>query len=399
MRSQALFKIAFKSLLGKKLRSTLTVGGVMVGIAAIVFLVSLAYGIQNLIIEQATGLEALKIVDIASVNNKVLKLDSNSMGQLKAIPHVSKVEPLVNIPGQLSFAGSSTDIVSFGASAEYVRLAEIALKYGDIFNDNDNGIIVNTTILKLVGVAEEDYESSLGKEATISLVVSQEMLADGEETKVVEETLRIVGVVEDSENPYIFLPVRILENNGVVNYSQAKAQVDAKENVANARQIIESIGFKTNSVADTVAQIDQVFTIFRVILASFGAIALIVAALGMFNTLTVSLLERTREVGLMKALGARRREVFSLFLIESLLISGMGGSLGIALGFGLGQIFNYVINRLAQATGNDMVVIFSTPYVFVIGIFVFALVVGFLTGIYPSQRAGRINPLDALRYE
>jgi len=401
MKLSVIFKIALKSLLGKKTRTLLTVGGVVVGIAAIVFLVSLAYGVQELVIEKATGLDALRVIDVSTVKSKIIKLDRDSVERLEAFSEVESVEPLINAPGTINYGGSATDVVVFAASPEYLTMASVNTAKGRYYNPDESGILVNTSVLNLIGVSEDNYEGTVGEKASVDILLQAEMLGKTEETdnKDITKELSIVGVIDDTETPYIFIPLDLLKTNGVVNYSQAKVKVTDSENLDGIREQIEAMGFGTSSAADTVQQIDQIFSIFRIILGSFGAIALIVSALGMFNTLTVSLLERTREVGLMKALGAKRNAVFGLFLSEALIISVIGGLLGVFLGWAGGEGANFLLNRLAASTGNDPVDIFTTPIVFVLGIILFSFFVGFFTGMYPSGRASRLNPLDALRYE
>lgn len=404
MRLKILIKIALKSILGKKLRSFLTIGGVILGIGAIVFLVSLGYGLQNLLIERITGLDALRIIDVTTVKSQIIRLDSEIKNTFLGFEEVEDVQFLVNLPGRLSFGGSTTDVVVYGVTKEYMEVSGVNPEFGELFENNDRAMILNTSVLDLVGVDQANYESIVGESTSAEYILLQDLITPFDSTeeierKVVEKEFPIVAVVDDNQTPYIYVPLSFLEEEGVVNYSQAKVKVYNQEQLEAVRTNIESLGFSTSSAADTVRQIDQIFGVFRIILAAFGAIGLAVAALGMFNTLTVSLLERSREIGLMKALGAKQNDIFLLFLFEALLISGIGGLLGILFGIGIGELGNYGLNRLAAATGNEPVDIFSTPVVFIGIIFVFSLTVGFLTGLFPSRRAGKLNPLDALRYE
>ena len=121
--------------------------------------------------------------------------------------------------------------------------------------------------------------------------------------------------------------------------------------------------------------------------------------MGTFNTLTISLLEKIKEVGLFKALGMRNKDVYKLILSESLIIGVLGGIIGLALGWSVGQIVNEILSYLAHKSSAEPISLFLTPWVFAVGIALFSIVVGFLTGWYPSKRAVKIDPLDALRYE
>jgi ABC-type antimicrobial peptide transport system permease subunit len=207
----------------------------------------------------------------------------------------------------------------------------------------------------------------------------------------------------DSEN-LINFPVLIKLNNTNIDYTKVQdAGQDLRftdsDGVTALKYEIENIGFATAYVGDTVSEISRVFSLFRVILGIFGLIALIVAALGAFNTLTISLLERIREVGLFKALGMRNKDVYKLFLVESLFIGTFGGIIGLALGGFLGQGINFILSIMAQRAHAEAIPLFVTPWFFALGVALFSIIVGFLTGWYPSKRAVKIDPLDALRYE
>lgn len=141
------------------------------------------------------------------------------------------------------------------------------------------------------------------------------------------------------------------------------------------------------------------FATMRVILAILGMIALGVAALGMFNTLTVSLLERTREVGLMKAMGMKSSEIQELFLTESMIMGILGGFLGIATGFLAGKLAGLILSLFAVFQGVGYIDISHIPASFTVVIILLSLLVGVVTGIYPAKRATKISALNALRYE
>ena len=165
------------------------------------------------------------------------------------------------------------------------------------------------------------------------------------------------------------------------------------------RKKIEASGYVTTSVADTVAQIDSLFGTIRKVLALAGTVALAVASLGMFNTLTVSLLERTREIGLMKSMGMRSKEVEELFLSESMLMGFSGGLMGLITGIVAGKLLGLLLSIFAMFKGVGYIDVSSVPISFSILIIALSLFVGLVTGIYPAKRATKISALNALRYE
>lgn len=218
------------------------------------------------------------------------------------------------------------------------------------------------------------------------------------ELKNTKLALKAVAIVEDQAS-LAYIPLSELEAAGITNYTNLKVRVDNTDSITAVKDQITNIGFSTTSVSDMVDQIQKVFQIIQIVLGGLGIIALLVAAIGMFNTMTITLLERTRDIGIMKSIGARKRDIKLMFITESSLIGFTGGCIGILGGWGLGQIINLVVNSLAQKAGGQSVALFYTPWQFVAGVMLFALVVGFLTGVYPAQRASNLNALDALRYE
>jgi len=226
-------------------------------------------------------------------------------------------------------------------------------------------------------------------------------LLDNQDDKIesVPADYTIVGVIPEGKNPIFYIPFIDLRSLGITNYSQAKISTETQKGLPEVRQKIEAMGYVTQSVADTVSQINSLFSTARSVFALLGMVALAVAALGMFNTLTVSLLERTREVGLMKAMGMRSEEVKELFLTESMVMGFYGGILGIVLGVVAGKFLSLILTIFALSRGAGVINISHVPFYFIVLIAVLSLGVGIATGIYPARRATKISALNALRYE
>lgn len=256
--------------------------------------------------------------------------------------------------------------------------------------------VVNRAMLQVLGIQEAE---AVGKEFEVSFIATSELTDEDTQLASVPETYTIIGVTPEDTVPYFYVPFIDLRSLGINNYSQVKLVVETQAALAQVRQQIEALGFSTNSVADTVAQIDQLFSTIRTVLGGLGMVALAVAALGMFNTLTVSLLERTREVGLMKTMGMRSFEVRDLFLTESMIMGFFGGALGLLLGFVGGKALGFVLSIFALTQGQGYLDVSYIPPIFMVAVFGLSILVGVLTGIYPAVRATKISPLDALRYE
>ncbi|MCX6812718.1 MAG: ABC transporter permease [Candidatus Berkelbacteria bacterium] len=400
MRLKTIIKMALKNLWSHRARSIVTILGVTIGVASIIFLVSLGYGLEQLVTNQVSNFSEFSIIDIPAANISTLKIDQSIVDKVGNIGHVTTVSGIGNLAGRIKKEDSSsaTETVISGASSDYFNLAGIQTDNGNLPADKD-GIVVNAALATLLGQSENDL---VGKSVKLDLLVPQSLTnqTSGDEITAKENVpFKIVGTISDNTAPIVYLNYAALVAEGVTNFSSLKVKVDDRANIDTVRQQLDNIGLSTEYVGDTVSEITRVFSLFRIILGAFGLIALIVAALGTFNTLTVSLLERTREIGLLKALGLCRRDTYLLFISEALIIGTLGGVVGLALGGAVGQLINYILHILANRAHADSVALFITPWIFSVIVAAFSILVGFATGWYPARRAVKLNPLDALRYE
>ena len=257
--------------------------------------------------------------------------------------------------------------------------------------------VVNRAMLKILGINEEE---AVGKTFSASFIIPSYLLENNEkrvESEPAEYT--IVGVTPDDASPMFYVPFVDLRSLGIVNFSQFKVSVNDTLNLDKARKQIEALGYSTSSVTDTVDQINNLFGTVRLVLGVMGMIALAVASLGMFNTLTVSLLERSREIGLMKAMGMTTEEVQQLFLTESILMGFCAGFGGLFIGFIVGKSIGIILTFFSIFKGQGFIDVSQIPYTFILVIMFLSFLVGLVTGIYPAKRSKKISALDALRYE
>jgi ABC-type lipoprotein release transport system permease subunit len=372
----------------------LTVLGISVGIATIVFLISLGFGLQELSVKKISSISSLTALDVTPAQGSVV-LNDASLKDFEKIPNVEKVSPLYSFAGQAAIQSKQADIVAYGVNADYFSLQGLKTKTGGIFNDSDTPIVVSTALAKALDVGED---ALMSKDLDIKGYFPTE---NSSEVTSKESKYQVVGIIDDGSSSFVYLPLKTIKNllNNDSVYNSAKVKANSTDNLPGVRTVIESKGYKAVSIADTIGQIYQFFKIIQIVLASFGAIALIVASIGMFNTMTIALLERTRDIGIMKALGVQNGSVRKMFLAESFLISFIGGIVGILMGLFTAKLVNFIINVLAKSVGGEPEKLFSTPILAVLIIIGFSILVGVTTGFYPSKRAGKLNPLDALRYE
>ncbi|MEI7689393.1 MAG: ABC transporter permease [Candidatus Saccharibacteria bacterium] len=377
------------------MRTILTAGGVAISVGFIVFLISFGLGLQRISTDQITNLEALQVLDVSIAKSKVLSINDETINKFTKLGNVEEAYPQVSSATKISYNKSSIDGVVYGKNTEYLKLEDVKLTAGRQYsNESTDEAIINVAAQNQLATGD-----AIGKEITLDVVIRTELLSKDEKVKQFSKTFKIVGVVNDKSAPFVYVPLHIFTDNGVVNYSNAKVKMLNKNDVNQAKLQIENMGLKASSIKETIDQINQFFSIFQVILISFGGIAILVAALGMFNTLTISLIEKTREVGFMKALGTMRHDVYWLFTLESVLIGALGSVVGVASGVGLGVVLNSAIFGLASSTGNQAVELFYIPAYLIFLILGSSVLVSLLTGVYPARRAAKISPLDAMRYE
>lgn len=382
-------------------RTILTILGISVGISAILFLVSLGYGLQFLILNRITTSDALLSLDVNTGDLSNLKLDEEAVKEIKLIPGVDRVSPLVSSQAQMTIDGIASELVVHFADREYFRLDGTKIKQGDFYTDtppDKHKIVISSSALKLFNLNEQE---AFNKDIRFTLFTPE---AEGEENIIrdfieLPQTYRIIGIIDEDSSNYVYMALANSDNLDVKNYSKLKVKVASDKNLDSVRSAIFEKGFMVSALSDIIEQANQIFKIVQIVLASFGVVALIVSAIGMFNTMTIALLERTQEIGVMKALGAASVDIWKMFLAESVIIGFLGGMGGIIIGMAGGEVFNYALNFLAGVMGGEKIDVFYTPYWFTLLIIIFSTFVGFITGFYPARRAARINALEALRYK
>lgn len=590
-----LIEIAIRNMKAKKTRTAVTIGGMAIGIGSIVFLVSIGYGLQRLVISQVAELEEMQQADISLQPGGKIKISDATLEDFKQIPNVTSVAPLISVVGHVNYQNSVSDMAVYGVTTEYLTqsamrpvqgsffksdelslseadkttqaqakeapkksgdtIEEIAFSstglkwvrlrespdaeanvYGfgkvetteqfgslvwggsydakdefgnagvdaekkslgkwiqsnfsvfeeatcvetetdcvggtyrllrdddgepvtkkayfavtddwltlrelsikekaeltqgggvspmlDIKDSGDGWVevegegevstaesvervalsssakkeaVVSRAMLRILSIDEND---AIGKTFNTSFVITGGLLSDSQrKVESVAEDYTIVAVIPEDKSPIFYVPFIDLRGLGIEYYSQAKITARSQEVLSDVRKQVEGMGYSSRSVADTVSQINSFFASARIILGLLGMVALGVAALGMFNTLTVSLLERTREVGLMKAIGMKSIEVQELFLTESMMMAFFGGILGLLVGLVGGKALGAGLSLLAIFKGAGAIDVSYIPPSFILAILLFSLVVGIVTGIYPARRATSISALNALRYE
>lgn len=393
--------IGWKNLKVNKARSVLTIGGVALGIGIVTFLICLGFGMQKMIINEVTKDNPINILDINNGNlDNFVSLNDENMEKIKKIEGVSAAERQANTGAKVSFQGSQTDVVVYGANIEYLEMARIFYRKGEInFENNEGRVIISSRLAQLLGFSEA--RESIGKKINYDLVITKEVSSQLQEERL-ETNLEadIVGLIEDNENIFFILPFNYMrEKFGVDSAQKGKISIINEESSDEVKIRVQQLGFATESIADVIKDINDFFVIIRIIMVVLGSIIMSISAMGMINTLSVSLLQRTKEVGILKALGAKRADIFKIFIFEAVIISFTGGIIGFLSGYGLAFLLNEFFIFYSAKQGIELGSFVHVPYYFLIAIGSFIFFLAFATGIMPAQRASKIHALDALRYE
>ncbi|MDA3815074.1 MAG: FtsX-like permease family protein, partial [Patescibacteria group bacterium] len=348
--------------------------------------------------------------------NEAVKLNQESVSEIEGIENIAGVYPLLTQDSQLNGNKLTSSAKVNMVNPNFFSLEGMTVSQGDFFKEGeDDKLVMSLATLQLLDINQDSFKD-------IDIVVKikekeeqeQEVTGNTNEkndsgekisqkivtpAQYVERTYQISGIIEDTSSSYIYIPDSSVSDIEFKEFDKIKVKVNSTNNIEQARNKIIEKGFYVSSVSETVDQARQVFTIAQIVLSLFGIIALVVSAIGMFNTMTIALLERTQEIGIMKAIGASSFDIWKMFLTESMMIGFFGGFIGLIIGFSASQILNFGINWLAGAFGGAEVQLFFIPIWFVVFIIAFSTIIGLITGFYPARRAARLNALEALRYK
>lgn len=386
------------------LRTWLTILGMGVGTGAVVILVGLGFGLQQIILEQIVFGETLLSLGVSSTGAQGLALTPETVTTFERNEAVLDAAPLARFPALVTYKGLTGNVFVQGVEPPYLRYAGVVATYGEVFTEADiddtNTIMLSPAILKLFGIEDEQAEAFIGEKISIRLLVPAEDGTDAVNEIIIDKEYTVRGITKEEGVLNVMMMLPELRNYvGIEEYERIQVRVNSNENLPIVEEQLITDGYRVTALSKTVEQASKIFQGIQAVLATFGGIALLVSAIGMFNTMTVTLLERTKEIGIMRTIGASPNDVKYLFVSESVVVGFMGGVTGIAMGVTFGVTINILLNVVAGQFGGQSVKLFAFPLDFLTFIAVFSAGVGYLTGIFPARRASTLNPLDAIRYE
>lgn len=446
-------ELAVRNLREALLRNSLTTLGIAVGVASLVAMLSLGAGLQHLAnqrLSQSGLFDAVLVSPKNSLSNferaatrgeapsgTPRQLDESARNQMEKLPDVAEVYPNIRFPTQIHFDGNPYPTTVAGIPMSDRTDGAFDDMTGSFFSraTADEAILQIELARELSPHVAKDPNSLLGKEITLRYAERQPLPpASGTPSGGEAEPgfslvsrqmkLRIVGIVQTEPasgfggpgRGRLLIPQKVAEQlsaaqtsdlrdllsggaAGQKTYQSLTVRVTDTSDVQSVENGIKDMGFSAFSLLDATRNLRVVFAVFDLLLGIFGSLALIVASLGIINTLVMAILERRREIGVLKALGAADRDIRGLFFAEAGVMGLLGGICGVALGWLIGRGINlgtniYLIRRSLPATTISLV-----PWWMVGSAIAFAVVVSLAAGIYPASRAAKLNPIEALRYD
>ncbi|MCC6617111.1 MAG: ABC transporter permease [Anaerolineae bacterium] len=432
-----LARLALSNLTRNRSRLIMTVSGVIVGTTAVMVLLALTFGLQNAAesgLGASSALTEIRLyappafVSREDMDNPAPILDDDTVNELRAMPGVQAVIPT------LSFYGSG-ELVSgdyhayapiVGIDAALVPMLNVAIAQGELSLKSGEAIFGGQINQYFVDPEASEYEPIEVDVFAEPVVLRITSYSDNRQR---DFRLRPSAMLAPGNGLYdslLFLPLEDVmslnewvtgerQSRRDISYDQAIVRTTDREITQDVAEAFRDLGFYVEDAGDFIRQLNDFFTTLRLVLGSIGGIALIVAAFGIANTMSMAILERTKEIGVMKAVGARDGDVLTVFLVEAGLVGLVGGAIGVLITYGIQNVVNGALQQAAAAgenTGGGGAMFFlpidptrfdgqllAIPPELPIFILVVATLVGLLAGLWPAVRASHLLPVIALRSE
>jgi len=392
------FLLAYRSIRERRTRSILTVLGIAVGIAAIVSLMSVGYGMEEAITGELTGMaDMISVVPGKITGHAYVELGSFTDRDVKDVQRISGIKDITAMTYdavEVEYRNKRAPIFILGGDTKELGgfyVEPVGIKEGRWLRENDfKGCVIGDR------VANDFFDEVIH--------VNDKLIINGDKFIVVGVFEKASTMYASDVDPHIFLTLRasqeVLQTDEVKYIMVRIYDLEEAEGIAEEieERINDNHGLDDFAMAMTmgsmIEQIGDVFNIIRGVLVGIAAIALVVASIGIMNTMLMSVMERTHEIGVMKAIGAKSSDVLSLFLLESSMVSLVGGMVGCVLGVIVAKVISL---GAGTALGIEFGAVVK-PEVLLGGMAV-AMVVGVLSGFYPARKASRMSPVEAVRYE
>ncbi|WP_123040597.1 ABC transporter permease [Cohnella candidum] len=383
-------KMAFKSIMANKLRSLLTMLGIIIGVTAVIALVSLGQGATKSVTEQVqslgTNLLTVNILGRGTTSTLTAK-EADQLGDISGIQYLA---PASTSNASVKNGTESVSVSVVGTNSEYADVREYKVATGRFLSQ------IDLDFYQKVAVLGSQTASDLFGSGN---PIGQYVQINGARYKVVGVLASKGSTTNGSSDEVVMIPEssaeRLFKQKGVRTVYVQVQQHDQIDSVVSQLEAALSKKFRGNTdsyrvfnQSDILSTLDSVTGTLTLALGGIAGISLLVGGIGIMNIMLVSVTERTREIGIRKAIGAKRRDILTQFLIESMALSGLGGVLGIGIGIGAARL---------ASTMLKMQVEFSVQIILVA--FVFSVLIGVIFGMFPANKAAKLKPIDALRFE
>jgi len=424
--------IALKNIKRRKFRFFLTSFGIAIGAMAIVILVSFGAGLQKTntdMMKDMAQVEEISVSGDPSINanmslvmsptaekKDIKPLNAKTITEFKAISGVKDVYPEPTFSADAIFNGKTTQFLNSTAlpPLQYVQNStKEKVKYGHFFtSDNENSVIIPYDMLKIFGI--NNPNDILDKEITINNFNDWSASASAKKVDFQQKDykLKVVGVTGEKDKTTMLtlvnstaktindeLKQKELQSDKPFLYDSVMVRVNDLKKVNEVKDNLTNKGYGATSFEDMAKQLGKIFLIMQIVLGVIGSIALLVASLGVINTMLMAVLERTKEIGIMKAIGARNKDIERIFIFESAYIGIFGSFIGLLLGYGGSRLAEIIVSYYTQNSGLDGLIKFIIPSYLVIFVILFSMIVSAIAGSLPARRASKLDPVIALRDE
>jgi len=391
------FKLAIKSIMASKVRSLLTMLGIIIGVAAVIVIVGLGNGMETYMKDSfaSMGTNILTVNVMGRGSSRNIDVDDLYAFVEENKEYFEAVSPTVNVNGSVKIGNETLKYTTImGTGEDYISMKQYSLDSGRYIEYID--ILRRNKVCVVGNYIDDTYflGDSLGKSLKIN-----------------GNTYTIIGVMseeskseEGSTDDYVYIPYSNASKISYIgNISSYNFSVVSEDNISVSKKLLENKlydvfgsdnAYTVISMAEILDTMSSMIKVMVTILASIAAISLVVGGIGIMNIMLVSVSERTREIGIRKALGAKQKHIMRQFVIEAATTSALGGFVGILLGYMLSYIATSIV---VVALDTDLKVIPSTFAVF--GAFTISVAIGILFGYLPAKKAAKLNPIDALHRE
>lgn len=403
MKFNDLLKESLHSLKANKLRTGLTILGIVIGVASVIAMISLGEGSKISIERSIESLGSNNLIIFPGIVQPGRGFVASGRGsaevlKIKDVEEIKKIENVV------------------GISPEIQRRFQVISDVGNNINATVLGISSDFFIVRNVQIAEgssisNEHIRSFSKVVILGSNISKDLFNNidplGRKIRINNLTFRVIGIMQPkgatgfiSYDDFILVPYSVMQKQlaGTEYFNSIAVKVDSKENIERVKEEIEKRLVELHNVSepdfsifsqeDILSTLTSIINTFTIFLSSIAGISLVVGGIGIMNMMLTSVTERTREIGLRKAIGAKNRDILNQILLESIFVTLIGGLIGIVLG----SIVTFIVGKFANI---NVLISFKS---IIISVFVSTLI-GLVFGYYPAKRASNLNPIEALRYE